>query len=191
MKRCLALVFSGLLFLSSFALTENYDWSTDYKSVDDYPPIVFDSTIYEGISGPPGGAMLKIEGTILAEEMFPNHRSLYLITEAGEKWALSRLNLEDAHELLDRKIEAYGAYTGIAPVNIQSSNREYIPSMCVIRYVLADEIINPKITNTEFYFDLELRDKYVGKYRHEAFEGKTLSEVKELLGGLFLYHENN
>lgn len=190
MKRCLALVFSGLLFLSSFALAENYDWSTYYKSVDDYPPIVFDSTIYEGVSGPPGGAMIRIEGEVWGREVFANHLGLYLKTASGEKWALNWLDIDDNHQLEGEKIVAYGAYTGIAAVHTQDPNYGYMPSMCVVRYVLNGETVNPRIVDAPTFVDDNLLEESIGIYRYEQFEGKTLNEVKNLFGGIMLNYEN-
>ena len=44
-----------------------------YLSIESYLSIVFDDELYEGISGPPGGAMIQIEGKVYAEEEFVTH----------------------------------------------------------------------------------------------------------------------
>ena len=50
MKRYLALVLLGLVFLPFFALAENPEWTQYYLPLDRYPPIVFDGQIHEGAS---------------------------------------------------------------------------------------------------------------------------------------------
>lgn len=189
MKRYLALVLLGLVFLPFFALAENPEWTQYYLPLDRYPPIVFDGQIHEGASGPPGGALIQIEGKVLETEEFARHMGWYLQTSNGTKWALSFLSKEDEHAVLGERITVYGTYTGIAPVRVSDPNYGFMPSMRVIRYVLKGETVNPPVAPWEFYDDTVMKESE-GKYRYEIFEGKTLSEIKELLGGLVLYHEH-
>lgn len=190
MKNCLALLLSGLLLLSSFALAENSDGSNYYLPVDSYPPIAFDYNIYEGVSGPPGGALIRIEGKVVGKEEFATHMGWYLQADDGKKWALNYLSKEDEHFVLDKVITVFGMFTGIAPVHIQDPNYGFMPSMCVIRYVLNGETVNPPVAPWEFKDDA-LMEENEGKYRYEVFEGKTLSEIKDLLGGFMLYYESD
>ncbi len=191
MKHCLALVFSILLLLPFFALAESNEWLNDYASLDSYPPIVFDNATKERISGPPGGAMLAIEGTVYAQEKNPESLSIFLLTDNEQKWVVNGLDLADENMLLDETIQVYGTYTGIAPVYTEDPKFGFMPSMWGIRYVLNDKMITPKLEKYEFFFNKELYEKYTGKYRYEAFEGKMLGEIKDLLGGLFLCYEHD
>ena len=189
MKKYVALILTGMLLLNSFALAENSEWKKYYLPAERYPPIVFDDELYEEISGPPGGAMIQIEGTVYAEEKFAMHKGWYLKTKSGEKWAVSLLSKEDEHQVDGKMITVYGSYTGIAPMHVNHPDYGFMPSMEVIRYVLNGEIVTPPMVERAYYTDA-MREEFAGKYRYEVYEGKTLEEIKELLGGLMLYHEN-